>query len=106
MVFDSKATATNGDVDVDENAPGGTYGYRLGHTDGAYTIPDRVLNSVDDRKVRVITIGAGISGILMAHLVQRDCENVEHVVYEKNGDIGGTWCVVMVPRSETFTEFL
>ncbi|KAK4499757.1 hypothetical protein PRZ48_007943 [Zasmidium cellare] len=27
----------------------------------------------------------------MAYLIQRDCTNVEHVIYEKNGDIGGTW---------------
>ncbi|KAK3713540.1 hypothetical protein LTR37_008498 [Vermiconidia calcicola] len=57
--------------DVDENASGGKYGYRIGHSDGEYAIPDRVLNSTDDRKVRVITIGAGMSGILMAHLIQR-----------------------------------
>lgn len=93
MVFDIKEQpSTNGSFD--ENAPGGKYGYRIGHSDGTYTVPDRVLNSVDDRNVRVITIGAGISGILMAHLIQRDCMNVEHVVYEKNGDIGGTWLEV------------
>lgn len=82
MVFDIKQTpSSNGSIN--EHAPGGKYGYRLGHSDGAYTVPDRVLHSVDDRTVRVITIGAGISGILMAHLIQRDCKNVEHVIYEK-----------------------
>jgi len=97
MVFGIQDPATtNGDVD--ENGPGGKYGYRIGHSDGAYAIPDRVLGSVDDRKVRVITVGAGVSGILMAHLIQRDCMNVEHVVYEKNGDIGGTWLEVCTQR--------
>ncbi|KAF3490682.1 sterigmatocystin biosynthesis monooxygenase StcW [Arthroderma uncinatum] len=43
------------------------------------------------RKIRVLTIGAGISGIMMAYNIQKLCENVEHVVYEKNEDIGGTW---------------
>lgn len=35
-----------------------------------------------------------MSGILMAHLIQRDCLNVTHIIYEKNGDIGGTWLEV------------
>lgn len=30
----------------------------------------------------------------MAHLIQRDCSNVTHTIYEKNGDIGGTWLEV------------
>ena len=95
MVFDNKATAgeANGEQ-IPDDQPGGKYGYRLGHSDGTYTIPDRVLNTVDDRKVRVLTIGAGVSGILMAYLIQRDCKNVEHIIYEKNGDVGGTWLEV------------
>lgn len=43
----------------------------------------------NNRKIRVLTIGAGISGILMAYQIQKQCENVEHVLYEKNEDIGG-----------------
>ena len=43
------------------------------------------------RPLRVITIGAGFSGILMAYQIQKYCQNVEHVIYEKNADIGGTW---------------
>lgn len=43
----------------------------------------------NNRKLRVLTIGAGISGILMAYRLQKDCENVEHVIYERNKDIGG-----------------
>lgn len=97
MVFDvDKAGQSNGHdgTEIPDDAPGGKYGYRLGHTLGDYTIPDRVLNSVDDSPLKVITIGAGVSGILMAYLIQRDCVNVEHVIYEKNGDIGGTWLEV------------
>lgn len=86
--------ANDGPNNIPDHEPGGKYGYRLGHTDGNYTIPDRVLNTVEDRPVKVITIGAGVSGILMAYLIQRDATNVEHVIYEKNGDIGGTWLEV------------
>lgn len=45
----------------------------------------------NNRKIRVLTIGAGVSGILMAYQIQKQCQNVEHVIYEKNADIGGTW---------------
>ncbi|KAL4805219.1 putative sterigmatocystin biosynthesis monooxygenase stcW [Aspergillus unguis] len=94
MVFDLSKTAgsvtSNGDP-VDEHGPGGKYGYRIGHRDEHYSIPDVILNSPGERKLKVLTVGAGISGILMAYLIQKHMENVEHVVYEKNGDIGGTW---------------
>lgn len=43
------------------------------------------------RKIKVLTIGAGLSGIQLAYQIQKHCENVEHVIYEKNADIGGTW---------------
>lgn len=27
----------------------------------------------------------------MAYQIQKYCQNVEHVIYEKNSDLGGTW---------------
>lgn len=53
-----------------------------------------MINTAQDpssRKLKVLTIGAGLSGIQLAYQIQKNCENVEHVVYEKNSDIGGTW---------------
>jgi len=98
MVFDiNKArNEVNGNVDgeIDEHRPGGKYGYRLGHSRNGYTIPDVVLNDPKHRRIKVLTIGAGVSGILMAYLLQKHCEHVEHIIYEKNGDIGGTWLEV------------
>jgi len=44
------------ETEIDPNSPGGKNGYRIGHTDGKYTIPDRVLNTVDDRNVKVLTV--------------------------------------------------
>ena len=73
---------------------------------GGYNIPDivydvslwihripSVLTPQDPstRKVKILTVGAGYSGILAAYQIQKYCENVEHVIYEKNSDIGGTW---------------
>ncbi|KAJ4321385.1 hypothetical protein N0V94_002922 [Neodidymelliopsis sp. IMI 364377] len=56
-----------------------------------YDVPDIVYNDPSSRKMRVLTIGAGLSGIQIAYHIQKSCENVELVVYEKNADIGGTW---------------
>ncbi|KAE8332644.1 hypothetical protein BDV39DRAFT_188764 [Aspergillus sergii] len=44
-----------------------------------------------NRRIRVIIIGAGASGLLMAYKLQRNFDNVEFQIYEKNPDIGGTW---------------
>jgi hydroxyversicolorone monooxygenase len=57
----------------------------------SYQIPDIVLNSPATRKIRVLSIGAGVSGVMNAYEIQKHCENVEHVIYEKNDNIGGTW---------------
>ena len=43
------------------------------------------------RRVRIVTIGAGLSGINMIRTLRLNISNFEHVVYEKNEDIGGTW---------------
>lgn len=43
------------------------------------------------RPIKVIIIGAGISGLLLSILLPRFIENIELVIYEKNADIGGTW---------------
>ncbi|KAK5550925.1 hypothetical protein LTR46_011068 [Exophiala xenobiotica] len=57
----------------------------------SYTIPDVVLNSPHTRRIRVISIGTGLSGIMNAYHIQKHCENVELALYEKNPDIGGAW---------------
>ncbi|KAJ5417386.1 uncharacterized protein N7487_000936 [Penicillium crustosum] len=43
------------------------------------------------RHVRVITIGAGASGLNMIRTLRKNIPDSENVVYEKNPDIGGTW---------------
>ncbi|KEF54822.1 uncharacterized protein A1O9_09264 [Exophiala aquamarina CBS 119918] len=43
------------------------------------------------RKLRLICIGAGISGIAAAYKYERDLENVDIAIYEKNDNVGGTW---------------
>lgn len=66
--------------------------------------------------MRVLTIGAGVSGILTAYQLQKYCQNVELKIFEcahlvivltstlpsdyinrKNDDIGGTWLLNRYP---------
>ncbi|EDO02647.1 hypothetical protein SS1G_05124 [Sclerotinia sclerotiorum 1980 UF-70] len=56
-----------------------------------YAIPDITFCDPKNRRLKVLTVGAGFSGIMMAYYIQKQCQNVEHVIYEKNPDIGGTW---------------
>ncbi|KAF8902348.1 hypothetical protein CPB84DRAFT_1907907 [Gymnopilus junonius] len=52
----------------------------------------RVSNPIhEERHLRVICIGAGASGLLLAYKLQRSFENFDLVLYEKNGGISGTW---------------
>ena len=46
------------------------------------------------RKMRVVCVGAGFSGLLVAHKVQHELkleDEVDLTIYERNPDIGGTW---------------
>ncbi|KAK0777419.1 hypothetical protein LTR75_015961 [Friedmanniomyces endolithicus] len=53
------------------------------------------------RKLRVITIGAGFSGLLMAHKFQHRFPDmqiyVEHTIFEGRKELGGTWLVNTYP---------
>ncbi|KAK0110359.1 hypothetical protein ONS96_001975 [Cadophora gregata f. sp. sojae] len=69
-----------------------------GHNDG-YVIPNITFRSPENRRMKVLTIGAGVSGIMMAYKIQKQCQNVEHVIYEKNEDVGGTWLENRYPNA-------
>lgn len=43
------------------------------------------------RKLRIICVGAGASGINLAKFAQDQLQNVELVIYDKNKDVAGTW---------------
>ena len=54
-----------------------------------YQVLDQPLGTLDG--VRIITIGAGASGINMAYQVKNYLKEATHVVYDKNPGLGGTW---------------
>lgn len=55
----------------------------------------------DQRQIKVISIGAGASGLIFAYKLQRSFENFDLVLYEKNEEIGGTWLENKYPGSVT-----
>lgn len=44
-----------------------------------------------NRRIKVVCLGAGYSGILTAIRFPQQIPNLDLVIYEKNADIGGTW---------------
>jgi hypothetical protein len=59
--------------------------------DGNYQIRDVPLGT--RRQLRVVCIGAGYSGVLLAIIVSQKMQghNVDFQIYEMNHDLGGTW---------------
>ena len=46
------------------------------------------------RKLRVVCIGSGFSGLTLAYKIQhsdQDLSFVDFTIYEKNAEVGGTW---------------
>ncbi|RDL41620.1 FAD protein [Venustampulla echinocandica] len=71
------------------------------HTN-TYSVSEKPLGTA--RHVRIVTIGAGASGINMIRTLRGKLTDYEHVVYDKNPSIGGTWyenkypgCVCDIP---------
>lgn len=71
-----------------QNGSNGANGVN-GSSHEAYTISEKPLG--EPRRIRVITIGAGASGLNLAHQIKTHMQEVDHIIYEKNADIGGTW---------------
>ncbi|CAK7202767.1 hypothetical protein SEUCBS139899_005494 [Sporothrix eucalyptigena] len=71
-------------LDVDITSTNGTV------STPAYTIKEAPLGTT--RQIRIVGIGAGASGINMVRTLKlRLKDNYDHVVYEKNTGVGGTW---------------
>ncbi|KAL5041857.1 hypothetical protein BDW71DRAFT_157954 [Aspergillus fruticulosus] len=62
------------------------------HTENDYAI-DTTVFAFTPRRLRVVCVGAGFSGLIMAYKVkhERRLEYVDFTVYEKNPEVGGTW---------------
>lgn len=76
--------------------PGNLYTEKLNtdfHNDAksGYHIPFVPVGVPENRRLKVITIGAGLCGVMLAYNIEKHTPNVEHVIYEKNPEVGGTW---------------
>ncbi|RVX75856.1 hypothetical protein B0A52_00213 [Exophiala mesophila] len=68
----------------------GSVGYQV--VDQKYSDPLISERAADEpRPLKVIFVGAGISGICAAIRYPEFVPNVELAIYEKNADVGGTW---------------
>lgn len=67
----------------------------------SYSIPINNKFAFTPRKLRIVTIGAGYSGLLIAHKFQHRFpemqEYVDHTIYEGHSELGGTWLVNTYP---------
>jgi len=64
----------------------------IGYDVKQYAHPLISERSIDEpRPLKVIYIGAGVSGIDAAIQFPKFVSNLELAIYEKNSDIGGTW---------------
>lgn len=61
------------------------------HLNSLYEVLERPIGS--RRRLRVVTLGAGYSGLMMAILFNEKLKdaNAELTIYERNPDLGGTW---------------
>ncbi|EFW98457.1 steroid monooxygenase-like protein [Grosmannia clavigera kw1407] len=58
-------------------------------THSSYKVVEQPMGTA--RPIRIITIGAGASGLNVARNVKEHMQNVELQIYEKDGAVGGTW---------------
>ncbi|RMJ03531.1 hypothetical protein CDV36_014938 [Fusarium kuroshium] len=54
-----------------------------------HEIPERRLG--EPRHLRIVTVGAGAAGLNLAYQMERHMKAVDHIIYEKNPEVGGTW---------------
>jgi len=91
------------------NGTGTANGIAPCNHDSGHNKPDRTNITISmnnecaftPRKLRVVTIGAGYSGLTLAHKLRYqhpDMENmVTHTIFESRSDIGGTWLANTYP---------
>jgi hypothetical protein len=64
----------------------------ISYTDPQYAHPLISERSIDEAlPLKVIYLGAGVSGIVAAIKFPEYVPNIELTIYEKNADVGGTW---------------
>ncbi|KAL2202390.1 monooxygenase [Sarocladium strictum] len=79
-------------IESDGNTNHGNSVTRTGATFNSKAKVSELDGTAFQRKhLRVIMLGAGISGIQFAHDVETRMSNIELDIYDKNAELGGTW---------------
>ena len=105
MAPSSEEVAKNGTYEAPNVVNGvhtnGLYDTNRSNSSSSHDIPLNDNYAFTPRKLRVVTIGAGFSGLLIAHKFQHRFpemqEYVEHTIFERNNNLGGTWLVNTYP---------
>lgn len=79
--MDALSVPPNGHVNGDTNG--------TSNAKSVYEVTEQPLGTT--RHIRLVTIGAGASGINLIRTLRLHLTDYEHVVYEKNAKVGGTW---------------
>lgn len=82
------SAAPEGDVSVESYAEHENSWYSFKDFDG-YRVSEQPLFT--RRRIRVICVGAGATGIQFAYKAERLLRDVDIQIYDKNHDVGGTW---------------
>jgi NAD(P)-binding Rossmann-like domain len=61
----------------------------VGTSHSKYVVEEQPLG--EPRHLRIAIIGAGAAGLNIARHLDLHMQNIEHTIYEKNADVGGTW---------------
>ncbi|OGM39642.1 hypothetical protein ABOM_011452 [Aspergillus bombycis] len=85
-----------GSVDMAEDKPAlpdfeqlpGLYGWPRENSNG-YQIKEQPCGT--ERPLRVLSLGAGVSGINLARFLPETVNNLSLTIFEKNPEVGGTW---------------
>ncbi|KAJ9610031.1 hypothetical protein H2200_006361 [Cladophialophora chaetospira] len=62
----------------------------MGSMPQSYEVPNWYHSEIV-RPIKVICIGAGISGLCLAYKMTKILDSFDLTIYEKNADVGGTW---------------
>lgn len=76
---------------LDASTMGGSYPHTNGNEARHPTYPVREQPLGTPKPLRIVCIGAGVSGINLLRTMRLNLADYEAVVYEKNDDVGGTW---------------
>lgn len=85
-----------GSVQIAEDKPAlrdfeklpGLYGWAQENSNG-YRIKEQPCGT--ERPLRVLSLGAGVSGINLARFLPETVKNLSLTIFEKNPEVGGTW---------------